>query len=52
MALYGGIYRHSSDHSSLVKNVYALKCPVCLQNIRTREVTDNHYSKGYYKRGP
>jgi hypothetical protein len=35
-ALYGGIYRHSSDHPSLVKDVYALEYLVYPQNIPTR----------------
>jgi hypothetical protein len=30
------IYRYSSDHPSLVKNVYALEYPVYPQNIPTR----------------
>jgi hypothetical protein len=35
-ALYGGIYRHSSDHPSLVKDVCALEYLVYPQNIPTR----------------
>jgi hypothetical protein len=35
-ALYDGIYRHSSDHPSLVKDVYALEYPVYPQNILIR----------------
>jgi hypothetical protein len=46
-ALYGGIYRHSSDHPSLVKDVYALEYPVYPQNISTRGGC-----KSYYKCGP
>jgi hypothetical protein len=33
-----GIYRHLSDHSSLVKDIYALECPVCPHEGRLQTV--------------
>jgi hypothetical protein len=47
MALYRGIYRHSSGRLSLVKDVYALEYPVYTRIFPRGEVTDSHYSKGY-----
>jgi hypothetical protein len=49
--IYGGIYRHSSGRLSLVKDIYASSIRFIPRIFPRGEVTDSHYSKGYYRRG-